>query len=295
MANTFITPDIIARSALATLYNTTVLLPLVNRDFESEFDGHVGDTVTYRKPTTFSVNEFTSSITVQNATETTDTVTLDKHLDVSFAVTSKELTLELPDFSGRLLAPAMEAIAQDVDGRIAEALVDAATAPVADGSTAPNAAFRTADARLTRAKMPYANRAAVLSPEAASDVLGDELFVSAEKAGTTDGLRDASIGQAFGFPTYKTQVFGYGSGDKGQADGVAFHRDALTFVSRTLALPMGVGSNQAAVASYKGLGIRVVKDYDINSKTDIISLDILIGIKALRAGAAVELDFGQGS
>ena len=47
-------------------------------------------------------------------------------------------------------------------------------------------------------------------------------------------------------------MLGGGPGLAGEADGVAFHRDAVALVSRTLALPQG--SAKAAVASYKGLG-----------------------------------------
>lgn len=40
---------------------------------------------------------------------------IDRHRDVSFGVTSKELTLDIKDFSTRLISPAMRAIAQAVD------------------------------------------------------------------------------------------------------------------------------------------------------------------------------------
>lgn len=305
MSNTFITPSVIAPRALATLYNNLVLAGLVYRDYDPVFDGHVGDSITIRTPATFSVNTFTSSITVQDATEGSQTVELDTHLDVSFAVTSKDATLELASFDEQLLAPAMEAIAQDIDGRLAEALVDQAAgshasgpvtgAYVGDGSSTPNKAWRDARSILSRNKLPLNQRYAVLSPEAVSASLGDDLFVTANQSGSTDALREANIGRAFGFDNYESQVLGYGSGDKGAADGIAFHRDAVSLVSRTLALPMGADASRASTASYKGLGLRVVKDYDITTKKDVVSCDILIGVKNLRSNAAVKLNFGQGS
>lgn len=307
MANTFITPSVIAPRALATLYNNLTLAALVYRDYDEAFDGKVGDVVAVKIPATFTAQEFTSAITVQNATETSLNITLDTHLDVSFAVTAKDLTLELADFDEQLLMPAMEAIAQDIDGRLAEALVDQAStagnhtsspitgAYLADGTTNPNAAFRDARRILTRNKHGMSQRYAVLSPEAVADALSDDLIVTANQSGSTDALREGNIGRLFGFDTFESQVLGLGSGDKGQADGVAFHRDAVALTSRTLALPMGVGAGQAAVANYKGLGLRVVKDYDIDAKQDVVSVDTLIGVDNLRSDAAVELDFGQGS
>lgn len=305
MSNTFITPSVIASRSLATLYNTIVLAGLVYRDFDGDFNGAVGDSVTVRTPATFTAQTFTSSITVQDATEGSQTVELDTLVDVSFAVTAKDLTLELASFDEQLLAPAMEAIAQDIDGRLAEALVDQANgshssgpvtgAYVGNGTSTPNLAWRDARAILGRNKLPMTQRYAVLSPEAVSSVLGDDLFVTANQSGSTDALREANIGRAFGFDNYESQVLGYGSGDKGQADGVAFHRDAVSLVSRALALPVGADASRASVASYKGLGIRVVKDYDINAKKDVVSCDILIGVKNLRSNAAVKLNFGIGS
>lgn len=307
MANTFITPTVIAPRALATLYNQLTLAALVYREYDEAFDGKVGDTITIKTPATFTAQEFTSSITVQNATEGSLTLTLDKHIDVSFGVTAKDLTLELLDFDEQLLKPAMEAVAQDVDGRLAEALVDQARdtsnhtdspitgAYLADGTTNPSDAFRQARRILTRNKHPFSDRYAILSPEAVADITSEDLFVTANQSGSTDALREGIVGRAFGFTTWETQVIGYGADTKGEADGVAFHRDAVALATRTLALPMGVGAGQAAVSNYKGLGLRVVKDYDIDTKTDVVSVDLLVGVADLRDDAAVELEFGQGS
>lgn len=302
MAHTFISPTVIARRALATLYNTALLAGLVYRDYDEEFNGKVGDTVNVRVPATFTAQVFNraSGITLQDATETSVAIQLDTILDVSFPVTAEELTLEIDDFAGRLLNPAMEAIIQDVDGRLAEALVDAANdsggGGVSDtGATTPNAAFRSARTKLSRNKAPLMDRYAVLSPEATGKVLSDELLVAADKSGSTDALRNAIVGRVFGIETYESQVFGYGSADKGQADGVAFHKDAVALVSRTLDKPMGVASNQVAIENYKGLGLRVVRDYDIDKKQDVISVDFLLGVEVIRKQWAVELEFGQGS
>jgi hypothetical protein len=102
---TLITPSVIASTALPTLYNTALLLPLMNRDYEADFGGKQGDTITVRTPASFTVQEFNrgSGITLQDPVEGSFTVTLDKLLDISWAVTAEELTLELDRFDERLL------------------------------------------------------------------------------------------------------------------------------------------------------------------------------------------------
>ena len=68
---------------------------------------------------------------------------------------------------------------------------------------------------------------------------------------------------------------------------LAFHKDAFAFVNRPLAIPQG--AVKSAVASADGLSVRVIFDYDVDYKQDVISFDILYGVKELRTTLAVRL------
>ena len=59
MANTFITPSVIAKTTLGLLTREIVLPSVVWRDFESEFAGRIGDSVTVRVPATATAREWT--------------------------------------------------------------------------------------------------------------------------------------------------------------------------------------------------------------------------------------------
>ena len=72
---------------------------------------------------------------------------------------------------------------------------------------------------------------------------------------------------------------------RGQS-GVAFHKYAYTFVSKPLEKPMAQGTD-CYVASADGLSVRVTKFYDIKTKTDMISFDILYGVDSLRPELSV--------
>lgn len=297
MANTILTPTVIARRALATLYDTIVLAQLVYRDYDQDFSGKQGDTITVRKPATFEAKVFNraNGIQLQDITEGSFPVTLDTLLDVSFPVTSEERTLELDQLQERVIAPAAEAIAQDVDKRLADGLVDAANGSGGGGTVVSSGSASSvftgkngARALLGRKNIPFGDRFAVLSPEAAGVALDDPRFVEADKSGTTTALREGSVGRVYGFNTYESQTLGSAAQPE---DGVAFHRQAVALVSRTLEKPDGVSTEHFAVENHGGLGIRVVKAYDINKKQDIYSLDFLCGVEAIRPEAAVELDF----
>lgn len=106
MPNKFLTPDIIANEALMVLENNTVMAGLVHRDYSKEFN-RVGDTITIRKPAKFIAKNFVGETSEQSATACSTTVTLDHFRDVTVPVTSKELTLDIKDFSAQIVTPAM--------------------------------------------------------------------------------------------------------------------------------------------------------------------------------------------
>ena len=284
MANTFLTPDIIAREALMVLRNNAVMANLVHRDYSSEFVAGVGDTVTIRKPATFEAKEYTGSITVQDANEAGVPVKMDKHLDVSFAVTSKQLTMDIEDFSKQLLVPAMQAFADKVDQYLLGLKADI-TNNVPATDVVQNDVID-ARAYLTKAAAPLTERRFVYGSDTETKLLKTDLFISAEKVGDEGtALREASLGRKYGMDFYVDQ-----NADTVGVAGMAFHKNAFAFVTRPLALPQGAA--KAAIVDYDGFGLRVVQDYDINTKTDTISIDMVCGVKTMNKDLAATITAG---
>lgn len=282
MANTFLTPDIIAKEALMVLRNNAVMSNLVHRDYSSEFAA-VGDTITIRKPATFEAKEFPNvqgGIDVQDATEDGSVqVKLDKLLDVSFAVTSKEMSLDIKDFSTQLLVPAMQAFADKID----KYLIGLESGVTNRVNATGNAKADMIKARkfLTSAAAPLTNRNYVYNADIEADLLSTDLFVNASAVGDEGtALRDASLGRKFGLDCYVDQNIEtkaqYTSGD---VEAVAFHKNAFALVTRQLALPQG--ASNSAIVNYDGFALRVVYGYDQNKKTDTVSIDMLCGVATL--------------
>ena len=293
MANTFLTPAIIAREALMQLRNNAVMSKLVYRDYSDDFVGAVGDTITIRKPATFVAKEFSTAIDVQDATENNVTVTMDKHLDVSFAVTSKELTLDIKDFSQQLIVPAMQAFNDKID----TLLIDLAKAKVTQRITHASSAGAITTAELVDARKflvdhaaPTTDRNFVIGAVAEADLLKTDLFVSADKVGDNGtALREASIGRKYGMNFYTDQNIEKTSGETTDyTPSIAFHKNAFALVTRPLALPMG--AKDAAIVNYDGFGLRVVYGYDMSSKKDTVSIDMLCGVKELDKDLAAIID-----
>lgn len=276
MANTILTPSIIAREALMVLRNNAVMANLVYRDYSDEFVPGVGSKISIRKPATFEAKEFSGNITVQNATEQKVDVAMDKHLDVSFAVTSTELTMDIADFSTQFLVPAMQAFADKVDKYLIAEADTIATNKVEKADPIDSAAVVDARAFLTKNAAPLTDRRFVYNSAIESALLKTDLFVNASAVGDEGtALREASLGRKFGMDFYVDQNFDTAT----TAKAVAFHKNAFALVTRPLALPKGAAN--AAVMNFEGFGLRVVQDYDIKTKTDTISIDMLCGVKIL--------------
>lgn len=290
MENTFLTPDIIAREALMVLRNNAVFANLVYRDYSSEFVAGVGDTISIRKPATFEAKEFNGSqIELQNASEDKVQITMDKLLDVSFAVTAKEMALDIQDFSQQLLVPAMQAFADKIDGYII-ALADAISTNKATmgGANATVADVINTRAILTKNAAPLSDRRFVYNSTIESDLLKNEQFTNASAVGDAGtALREASLGRKFGMDFYVDQNMDSAT----TAKAVAFHKNAFALVTRMLEQPQGAA--KSAIVNYDGLGLRVVYDYDINKKTDVVSIDMLCGVKTLDEKLAAILAAGE--
>lgn len=296
MANTLVTPDTIADLAIANLYDNAVMAGLVSRDYEDDFVGQVGDTVNVRKPTTFDAKQFDrgTGIEIQDATESTVPIVLDKFKDVSFAVTSEDWTLQVQDFNEQFVQPAMNAINQQIDADILSEAAANVTQLVGDGSSTytEDQAKVLIDAgkALDIASVPRSQRRMVASASTAAEWLGDPIFHEADKRGGTTGLIEAEIGRKFGFDNYMDQNVADETATNSAAatvtlSGLGFHRDAFTLVTRPLAIPRGAAS--ATTRSFNGIGLRVVYDYDITLKQDVVSIDVLYGVKTLSPDRAV--------
>ena len=203
-----------AKEALLILENNLVMANLVNRRYTSEFgSGRQGDSINIRRPTDFSVNDFTdgsSSVTAQNIVELSQTLTLDKFSDVTFKVTSKEMSLSIDEFSNNIMKPAVVAMAQQIDSYILTVARDGSSgsAEVAAAGTVPSTTSHLAAIvqRLNEQKAPMSGRNMVVSPKMQTSLFGIADFVQAhirEDGGVA--LREASLGRFLGVDWWMDQ------------------------------------------------------------------------------------------
>ena len=117
MANTILTIDDITSEALMILENNLTFTKQVTRKYDDKFGNsgaQIGDTLRIRKPAQYSGRTGTA-LSPEDFTEDYTTLVLDKQFGVDVTFTTKELTLNINDFSDQVLAPAVARIANEID------------------------------------------------------------------------------------------------------------------------------------------------------------------------------------
>ena len=219
IANTFMTPDVIAREALLILENNIVSPQVMSTSAVGDFTGaKVGDTIRVRRPAFFGVDEFgrtsssqSTTIKIQDAVENSVNLQIEKHFDVSFEVSSKELTLAVDDFNERLLKPAMSALAQKIDEYALSKIADLGglqgpSTTYAAPATLPEVAAIVE--KMNNQMIPMENRKLLVSPSMQSALYAIDAFVRADIRGGafTSPVQEASLGRFMGLDTMMTQM-----------------------------------------------------------------------------------------
>lgn len=204
MGNTLLTPSIIANEALMQLMSNLTMANLVHRDYSDEFV-KVGDTITVRKPAKFVAKNFTGQVDVQDITEGSVAVKMDRYRDVTVAVTSKQLTLNIKDFSEQVVKPAMSALAQQVDTDLIAVGVEQASGSASVSGTPVISDIAGVGKALDIAKAPRDNRYLVLPPTTLYKYNTIDNFAKACYKGDNEALKDSEIGKVFTCETFMSQ------------------------------------------------------------------------------------------
>lgn len=203
MANTLITPSVIAKESLRILRNNLVMGSLIHREYKKEFV-KIGSSVTIRKPVKFTVSSGATRVN-QDVTETTTSITVDQRKHVSWAFSTNDLTLTIEEYSERYIKPALVVLADDVDTTLA-ARFQAFYNTVGTPGTTP-ATFATlgdAATKLDNEAAPSEDRSTVISP-AANWALADALKGLLNQKMSDDFVRRGYLGRIANSDVYMSQ------------------------------------------------------------------------------------------
>lgn len=120
MSNVLLNISMITKESLMQLKNQLGFTAGVNRQYDDKFANEgakIGSVINIRKPVRYKVTDG-PALEIQNIADQSVALTLDQQKHVGFQFSSKELSLNIDEFSKRYIAPAMTALANkiDVDG-----------------------------------------------------------------------------------------------------------------------------------------------------------------------------------
>lgn len=209
MTQTVLTADVIAKEATAILSNNLVMGRNVHRAYEEEFKNAVngyekGESISIRRPTDFTVRDG-ATMQMQEVKEGKILLTVDKQKGVDFRFTSSDLTLRIEDLSERVIEPALNQLANQVDADL-QALYRFVPSWVGTPGQLVNAYadFYKGPERLNEFGVPTDQRCATLSPADHAGLLGAQtgLFISNV---AQDAYRKAKLGVLGDVDTYMAQ------------------------------------------------------------------------------------------
>ncbi|MDO4549099.1 MAG: P22 phage major capsid protein family protein [Clostridia bacterium] len=209
MANTLITLKTIAREALPRLVDNLVFPAIVYQDFAADMPMALGDTIRVRKPSVMEAVEFDSATGVAygDFNEECVEVTLNRIATVDRKAEAIETATNLDNLNRAFIEPAAVALAEKINS---DGLALYSDIPYVCGTagTTPSglADFAAARKVLNTNKAPVSGRRAVWDVEADAAFTQVDAIVHAEKSGSTQALREGSIGRIFGIDNYMSQA-----------------------------------------------------------------------------------------
>ncbi len=159
MANTLLTIDMITKECLRIAHEKATFLGTINRQFDSSFgsgNGKIGDTLRIRLPSQYVRRTGSRVMDVQDALEQNTTVTTATQDGVDMRFNSRELALDLQNFSKTHLEPAMAVLVSGVESDVLQGVTKKVWNVAGTAGTPPAdlAAVGEARARLNKGLAP---------------------------------------------------------------------------------------------------------------------------------------------
>lgn len=293
MANTLYTPQQAARATLASLRWLTNLPRTVRQDFSAEFVAGRGQTVNVLGPVSAGTAKVytkanrtaRAAIQFNELEQTWFPVTLEDQVYNALRLPDDFATFTLTDLTQQVLRPQAESVVDALAVPLIAEMTSIATdtdipAVAPDGSNVRQVLIQ-ARKVLNARHIPAANRFFAVGADIEAAILSDTLLQKVNESGSSEVLRNATIGQLFGFTIIADPAL--------PADfAVAYHRDAFAHVTRPSRQPEGAA--KSAVVAQDGFALRWIQHYNPLQLEDQSVVDTFYGATTLDANRAVSVE-----
>lgn len=203
MGNSILTINQITRESLRILHNNLHFAKNVNRQYDDSFaksGAKIGNTLRIRLPNQYTVRTG-AALSAQDTEEESVSLSVSTQKGVDVTFTTEEMTMELDDFSQRILAPAMARLASEIDKDGLAQYVNVYNA-VGTAGTVPQSAlvWLQAGAKLDDFACPRDDmRAITMSPGAQAFTVDALKGLFQQSNAIANQYADGEMGRALGF------------------------------------------------------------------------------------------------
>lgn len=280
MPNTYIKPEKYAALAVGALDRTTVLPQVFTRYDGGNFVGAENDTVNFKLPGVTQARDYewrtrTNPIVLDKIGRTKIAIVLDTHTYSAVPITDEELTLDLTDFASEVLDPQLTAVIDRLEGKVMAGLRAAPFKTTNLAAATADDPFKKAlgwKKVLDKQHTPAAGRKLVVGANVAEWIAGSDSLQKYDSQAAQAAYREAVLGRLAGFDI----VFSDRATDN---EIFAVHPTALVLANVAPANPDGATYSERR--TYRGMGVRVLKDYDPNFLRDRSVVSTFTGISSV--------------
>lgn len=211
MANKFELDDIASKEYISALYDEMIFAGLVNTQFTTDFSNPKrGTSVRVKRAVTFQAYDWedASDTVVQDIEETANYISIDKMLDCSFRIDTKDWTFYVEEFVNTILRPAVIAVAEKADTHILQKMY-MGTQKAVEGITSVSSKLDLAKINKAAKEMKIrsGDAVAVVGLDTELTMLGtiDELIHADKRADNGYAFKNANIGIAMNVAYYSSE------------------------------------------------------------------------------------------
>lgn len=204
----------IATESLMHLEDSLVITQLTAKDKTADFNvkpnGYaIGSSVDIKSNPVFEAKEFAGSIDIQGIRSSKRSMEIEKHFDVSVAMTAKEKRLDMASFSDEVIKPAIYAIAEKCDRYVASKITQAAGLYSSASLFGTAADMALAKKAATFQQLSSTNRFCLVDDTLEASLLGATFFNTYNNRGESGELvfNEASLGRAMGMGFFSSLNF----------------------------------------------------------------------------------------
>ena len=199
MSNTILTPTAVTREIQRVLHANLNFITNINTQYDDSFaksGAKIGNSLKIRLPNEYNIRTG-ATLDVDETSETSETLTVSTQKGVDMYFTSEEMTMELDDFSKRIIEPAVKKLATNIESDALSMYKDIYQEVSDVGATSNIAGVLNAGKRLTQSLAPMDDRCLLLSPKSNADLVSatSTLFNDQTKVGSQ--YRKGLIGNDF--------------------------------------------------------------------------------------------------